>query len=57
LVPVEPTVRLRVETSHVGRFETYEWQVTDTSATQPAPVDLGTVCIDDFQGTYGTGTG
>jgi hypothetical protein len=54
---VEPTVRLRVETSHVGRFETYEWQVTDTSATQPAPVDLGTVCIDDFQGTYGTGTG
>jgi hypothetical protein len=46
----------RVETSHVGRFETYLWQVTDASATHLVPVDLGTVCIDDFQGSYGTCT-
>ncbi|WP_151083792.1 hypothetical protein [Nocardioides cynanchi] len=47
----------RVATDQVGRFHTYEWQVTDASGTKLVAVDLGTVCIDDFQGTYGTCAG
>jgi hypothetical protein len=46
----------RVDTARFGRYRTYEWQVTDSSGTTLEPVDLGTVCIDDFQGTYGTCT-
>jgi hypothetical protein len=48
------TVFTRVETSRAGRFQLYEWQVTDSSGAKLTPVDLGTVCIDDFQQTYGT---
>jgi len=44
----------RVETDEFGRFETYQWQVTNASATTLTPVDLGTVCIDDFLNAYGT---
>jgi hypothetical protein len=44
----------RVETDRVGHFQLYEWQVADSPATKLEPVDLGTVCIDDFQATYGT---
>lgn len=44
----------RVETDQVGRYDVYEWQVTDSSGAKLTPVDLGTVCIDDFQDTYGT---
>jgi hypothetical protein len=44
----------RVETGDVGRYHVYEWQVTDSSGARLTAVDLGTVCIDDFQGSYGT---
>jgi hypothetical protein len=44
----------RVETSDFGRFDTYEWQITDASSRTLTPVDLGAVCIDDFLGVYGT---
>jgi hypothetical protein len=44
----------RVATKDVGRFQTYEWQVTDSSGTTLRPVDLGKVCIDDFAVSYGT---
>ncbi len=44
----------RVATDRTGRFRTYEWQVTDSSGTRLRAVDLGTLCIDDFWGTYGT---
>jgi hypothetical protein len=47
----------RVETGTFGRYRTYEWQVGDTSNAPSSalqPVDLGLVCMDDFQSTYGT---
>jgi hypothetical protein len=47
----------RVETGAFDRFQTYEWQVTDSSGTTLTPVDLGVVCMDDFEGTYGTCAG
>jgi hypothetical protein len=44
----------RVATNDFGRFETYEWQVTDSSGTTLEPVGLGTVCIDDYAVSYGS---
>ncbi len=44
----------RVQTGGPGQFHVYEWQVTDSSGTRLEPVDVGTACIDDFWGTYGT---
>jgi hypothetical protein len=37
-----------------GHYRVYDWQVSDSSSTTLTPVDLGEVCMDDFQATYGT---
>jgi hypothetical protein len=47
----------RLETGETGRYRTFEWQVTDASATKLAAVDLGTVCLDDYWAIYGTCSG
>jgi hypothetical protein len=44
----------RVETGGAGHYRVYEWQVVDSSSTRLRAVDLGEVCMDDFQATYGT---
>jgi hypothetical protein len=43
-----------VQTGGPGQDQLFEWQVTDGSGTELAPVNLGHVCMDDFWGTYGT---
>lgn len=43
----------RVPHGTVGHFEVYRWEVTDPSGRQVVPVDLGEVCMDDFEDTYG----
>jgi hypothetical protein len=45
-----------LQTGGLGQDELIRWQVTDSSGTRLEPVDLGRVCIDDYQGTYGTCT-
>jgi hypothetical protein len=47
-------VFMRVPYGTVGHDELYRWQVTDSSGKAVVPVDLGPVCIDDFEGSYGT---
>jgi hypothetical protein len=43
----------RVPHGTVGHYELYRWEVTDASGRQVVPVDLGEVCMDDFEDTYG----
>lgn len=44
---------MRVPDGTVGHYQLYRWEVTDSSGEAVVPVDLGPVCIDDFEGTYG----
>jgi hypothetical protein len=44
----------RVPHGTVGHYELYRWEVTDASGRHVVPVDLGEVCMDDFDLTYGT---
>lgn len=43
-----------IDTGEAGHYHLYRWQVTDATGSTLRPVDLGTVCLDDLHGTYGT---